>query len=139
MNLSADMKKRLLDEIAQVAGRMKGYESPVQKLYFFSGVYGMARHIANLEYHPELIFMEQVMQLAYGMINARLTAMAARQEAGVTMPPGLFSSLEKTLEELAEAIEQGTEVCPALQKMVNLAYSTTGNGYYLYLKGVLRV
>ncbi|MBA7479833.1 hypothetical protein ES707_15274 [subsurface metagenome] len=139
MNLSPDMQKRFIDEVNFVIKNMKNTDNPTEKLYFFSAGYAMAQRIINLEYEPELAFIQQVLQLVYNMVNARLLAMSMRQEAGVSIPDGLFSSLEEALEEMVDRIEQGVETYPALQRIVNLAYSTTGNGYYLYLKGLLKV
>ena len=139
MNLSSDMKEKFVDEVYFVIEKMKNTDIPAQKLYYFSAVYAMARRIANFEYDPELIFIEQVLQLVYNMVNARLTAMLARQEAGIAIPDNLFRGLESALLELVQNVERGAETHSTLQKMVHLAYSTTGNGYYLYLKGVLKV
>ena len=139
MNLSPDMQKKFIDEVNFVIKNMKNTDNPTEKLYFFSAGYAMAQRIINLEYEPELAFIQQVLQLVYNMVNARLLAMSMRQEAGVSIPDGLFSSLEEALEEMVDRIEQGVETYPALQRIVNLAYSTTGNGYYLYLKGMLKV
>lgn len=139
MNLSPDMQKRLTDEVHFVIKSMKNVDTPAEKLYFFSAGYGMAQRIINFEYEPELTFIQQVLQLIYNMVNARLSAISARQEAGISIPENLFNRLEEALEEMVDRIEQGAETYPALQKMVNLAYSTTGNGYYLYLKGMIKI
>ena len=139
MNLSPDMQKRFTDEVHFIAKSMKDTNTPAEKLYFFSAGYAMAQRIINLEYEPELNFIQQVLQLVYNTVNARLTAISARQEGSISIPDGLFNSLEKALEEMVDRIEQGVETYPALQKMVSLAYSTTGNGYYLYLKGMIKV
>lgn len=139
MNLSSDMKEKFVTEVYFVIEKMKNTDIPAQKLYYFSAVYAMAQRIVNFEYDPELIFIEQVLQLVYNMLNARLTAMLARQEAGIAIPDNLFRDLESALLELVRNVERGAQTYPALQKMVNLAYSTTGNGYYLYLKGALKV
>lgn len=139
MNLSPDMQKRFTDEVRFVITSMKKTDTPAEKLYLFSAGYGMAQRIINFEYEPELTFIQQVLQLVYNMVNARLGAVSARQEAGISIPENLFNRLEEALEEMVDRIEQGAETYPALQKMVNLAYSTTGNGYYLYLKGMFKV
>ncbi len=139
MNLSKDMQRKFTDEVNLVIKNMKNTDKPVEKLYFFSAGYGMAQRIINFEYEPELSFINQVLHLVYNMINARLTAISMGQEGGISIPDGVFSGLEDALEEMVDRIEQGKETYPTLQKMVNLAYSTTGNGYYLYLKGMIIV
>ena len=139
MNLSPDMQKRFTDEVRFVITRMKKADTPTEKLYFFSAGYGMAQRIINFEYEPELNLILQILQMVYNTVNARLAAISTRQEAGIAIPDGLFSRLEEALEEMVERIDNDAETYPALQKMVNLAYSTTGNGYYLYLKGMLKI
>ncbi len=139
MNLSPEMQERFIDEVNFVIKNMKNTDNPTEKLYFFSAGYAMAQRIINLEYEPELNFIQQVLQLTYNMVNARLIAISAGQEGGISIPDKLLTRLEEALEEMVDRIEQGTETYPALQKMVNLAYSTTGNGYYLYLKGMIKI
>jgi len=139
MNLSPDMQKRFTDEVHFIVKSMKDTNTPAEKLYFFSAGYAMAQRIINFEYEPELTFIQQVLQLVYNMVYARLGAISVRQEAGISIPESLFNRLEEVLEEMVDRIEQGAETYPALQKLVNLAYSTTGNGYYLYLKGMIKV
>jgi len=139
MNLSPEMQERFIDEFNFVIKNMKNTDNPTEKLYFFSAGYAMAQRIINLEYEPELNFIQQVLQLVYNMVNARLIAISAGQEGGISIPDKLLTRLEEALEEMVDRIEQGTETYPALQKMVNLAYSTTGNGYYLYLKGMIKI
>ena len=134
MNLSPEMQKTFTDEIHFIVGKMKATDIPAEKLYFFSAGYGMAQRIINFEYEPELSFIHQVLLLVYNMVNTRQAAISAGHG-----PDNLFNRLEEALEEMADRIEQGLETYPTLQKMVNLAYSTTGNGYYLYLKGMLTV
>ncbi|MDD5095869.1 MAG: hypothetical protein PHV74_16075, partial [Dehalococcoidia bacterium] len=63
-----------------------------------------------------------------------LSALSAGSEVAVGIPEKMFDRLEEALEEIIEMVEAGKETYPALQKISKVAYSTTGNGYYLYLK-----
>lgn len=139
MNLSPEMEKRFVEETRFVVKNMRNTTGAAQKWYFFSAIYGMAQRILNLEYNPELVFIFQVVQLVYNMVNARLAALSAGQEAGISIPRNLFTNIEDELEKMANLLEQGKETYPVLQRLVNIAYVTTGNGYYLYLKGMLKV
>ena len=100
MDLTPENKK-YIDEIRFILDQMKRVSSPEEKLYFFSGVYGIAQRIVNFEYDPELLFNFQVLQLVYNLLNTRLAAIKARQETGISIPEGLFNGLEDALEELA--------------------------------------
>lgn len=139
MNLSKDMQKVFTDEIHFVLRRMKDSDDAAKKLYFFSAVFGAAFRIMNIEFDPELAFIHHVLNNAYGTINARLASLAQGAERGITVPENLFGKLEEALEEMVARVERGEETYPVLQTIANLAYSTTGNGYYLYLKGLLPV
>jgi len=139
MNLSMDMQKLFTDEVGFVIERMKEAKDPATKLYFFSAAYGVANRIMNIEFDPELAFMHNVLNAAYGTINGRVIALSSGQETGVGIPVKLFARLEEALEEMINKIQQGEETYPVLEKISNLAYSTTGNGYYLYLKGLLSI
>lgn len=139
MNLSNDMQGILTAEIDHVVRRMKESKDPATKLYFLSAVHGMASRIMNIEFDPELAFIHHVLNFAYGTINARLVAISGRQETAVGIPEKLFDRLEECLEEMIAKIQQGEQTYPVLQTISNLAYSTTGNGYYLYLKGKLSI
>ena len=138
MNLSEDMQKVFTDEIRTAINHMKQTETPEEKLFFLSAVYGAAFRIMNIQFDPELAFINHVVSTAYSMMNANLASI--RQGQGVnTFPNNVFEKLEDSLEQLVEKIEQGKGTYTILETIYNLAYSTTGNGYYLYLKGMITV
>jgi len=139
MNISKGMQKKFVDEIRFVAEHMETANTVQEKAYFFSAIHGMAQRIVNFEYDPELVFIHQVGQLVHNTINAWLPSIATRQDMAGAISERIFSELVAVLEKMATSIEQGQNTYYALQKMVNLAYSTTGNGRYLYLKGLLKI
>ncbi len=136
MNLSTDMQKVFTEEVKTAIKHMKEVERPEEKLFFMSAVYGAAFRIMNIQFDSELAFIHHVVNAAYGMMNANLASI--RQGQGVnTFPKNVFEKLEDALEQLVAKIEQGERTYPVLETISNLAYSTTGNGYYLYLKGMI--
>ncbi len=138
MNLSPDMQKVFTDEVATAIKHMKSVNTLEEKLFFLSAVYGAAHRIMNIQYDSELAFIHHVVNAAYGMMQANLVSI--KQGQGVnTFPKDVFDKLENALEELVVRIEKGEKTYPVLEKISNLAYSTTGNGYYLYLKGTITV
>lgn len=139
MNLSQDMRKILTDEINYVVKQMRNTDDPLAKLYFFSAVYGATFRLLNIQFAPELVFAHHVLNNAYNQIHAVVSSISRGEETLAHVPPTLFDRLEETLEELAAKVERDEQLYPELQKIANLAYSTTGNGYYLYLKGLLHV
>jgi hypothetical protein len=139
MNLSPNMKKELIREIRFVVDRMKTTNSAQEKLYYFSATFGISQRILNFEYDLELAFIYQVLQLVYNAVNIRIGSMSKGLESPILIPDLLFIKLEDTLNELAKKIEDDKETYKELEIMANCAYSTTGNGYYLYQKGMLKI
>jgi hypothetical protein len=139
MNLSPEMKKRFIDEIKFVLKNMRNTNITAQKLYFFSAIHAMAQRILNLEYEPELVFIFEVFQLTYNMLNTRLAALSSGQETGIHMADDLFTKIEDEMEKMVNLVEKDEKSYLVLQRLSNIAYSTTGNGYYLYLKGMLKI
>ena len=138
MNLSPDMQKVFTDEVAMAIKHMKSVNTLEEKLFFLSAVHGAAFRIMNIQYDSELAFIHHVVNAAYGMMQANLAFI--KQGQGVnTFPKDVFDKLEDALEYLVAKVARGEQTYPILEKISNLAYSTTGNGYYLYLKGMLTV
>ncbi|MBI2910007.1 MAG: hypothetical protein HYX92_20390 [Chloroflexi bacterium] len=139
MNISEQLRKLLVDEIRFVVQKMKASPDAGTKSYFFSAVHGAANRVSNIEFDPEVAFINFVLNSAFQNINARIAAMAQRQETGIGVPEGLFDKLEDALEDLRGRIERDEKTYPALERIATLAFTTTGNGYYLYSKGVIKV
>ena len=138
MQLSKSNKLAVANEIRTAVDYMGKTNIAQEKMYFFSAVFGIANRIMNLEFDPELGFLHHVTNAAYTTINANLMSMAQGQSVR-TFPPQLFEKLQEALGDLATNIEKGEPTYPALERISNLAYSTSGNGYYLFLKGALKI
>lgn len=139
MNVSKEMQELFTNEVDFVIQRMNGTNSAAEKMYFFSGTYACALRIINIEFDAELAFIHHVLQSAYQMIYARITILQQGQDRAIGIPEKLFDRLEETLKEMSARIKKGEETYSVIQTIFNLAYSTTGNGYYLHLKGLLPV
>ena len=138
MHLSADNQLALAKEIRTVVKHMSMANTAPEKMYFFSAVFGMANRIMNLEFDPELGFIHHVTNAAYNTINTTLHLVSQGQSVP-TLPTHVFDRLQEALEDLATHIEEGKRTYPVLERISNLAYSTSGNGYYLFLKGSLKI
>jgi hypothetical protein len=138
MQLSKTNRLALVNEIKTAVDYMSKASTAQEKMYFFSAVFGIANRIMNLEFDPELGFVHHVTNAAHVTINGNLMLVAQGQSVR-TFPPQLFEKLQEALGDLATNIEGGEPTYPVLERISNLAYSTTGNGYYLFLKGSLKV
>ena len=62
--------------------------------------------------------------------------MIASGDMTVDLPSNFFDELDKLLGELMEHLKNDVYTYPILEKISNLAYLTTGNGYFLSKKGI---
>jgi hypothetical protein len=138
MKLSSSNQKLLLKELKTAHEFMSRTEIPQEKLYYFSAVYAVANRIMNLEYDSEIGFLHNISSWAHNTINTAIIAAGSRTSM-LTLAPRVFESLQNTVQELITLIEEEKPIYPALEKISNIAYSTCGNGYYLYLKGELKL
>ena len=135
MKISKENRQKLIEEIKFVIKQMKAEEDPKVKLYYFSAVYGIMHRIFNLEYNPDLVFANFVVNSTYNQINARLQ----NPDKTIKIPDELFDKLVKATEELLIVIKEDKNLYKVLRKLVLLGYVTIGNGYYLYQKGLLKI
>jgi hypothetical protein len=135
MKISADSKKKLIDEIKFVLEKMKGEEDPSKKLYYFSAVPGIMNRIFNIEYAPDLIFAHFVLSTIQGQINARLHV----PDTVIQIPKELYDKLFSATSEFLDVLEKNKNPYEVLKKFALLGYVTGGNGYYLYQKGLLKL
>ena len=138
MKLRQQLKTSFVNELRFVSKSMKAVQNPAEKLYLFSATYGAAYQIMNIEFDAELSFLNQVLGSAYATMNNSLNQIKSGQLIS-TFTPNLFPRLESQIDVLADLIEADKPCYEALQEIGKLAYSTTGNGHYLFLKGALTI
>jgi hypothetical protein len=136
MNLSKDMKKLFIDELNFVLQNMKATDKSMEKMYLFTGIFAVANRIFNIEYHPELVFIHNVFKAAHDEIHTSLSSPYMQQSA-FGIPKDIFDRIEAAIEEMITNITEERDIYSSLQKISNIAYSTSGNGRYLYFKKML--
>ena len=139
MEIKSYLKETLVSELRLVAEKMKEEEDIRKKHYFFSATYGMVHRIFNINFNPELVLIHNVLNMAYSTTDALLRTIESGEERVIQIPDNFFNRLASLTEELATAIEEDKNIYEVLQKMAILAYSLSGNGYYLYQKGIIKV
>lgn len=137
MKIKAHMKETLVSELRLVAEKMKEEEDIRKKNYFFSATYGTVNRIFNINFDPELVLVHNVLNMSYSTADALLRSIERGEERIIQIPDNFFDKLASLTEELATAIEEDKNIYGVLQKIAALSYSLTGNGYYLYQKGLM--
>ena len=139
MDIPENLRKELVEEINFVILKIKEEVDLRKRLYFFSGVYSLVNRIFNLSFDPQLVFIHLVLNASYTTINNRINAIVMGKDTLIEIPDNLFDKLYDVLEELTQKIRDDEDTYLVLQKFASLAYVTTGNGYYLYQKGILKI
>lgn len=141
MNISKNYKKIIVEELKNIAKKMKESNDPFEKMYFFSASYSCVNRIFNFEFDPTLIFTHMVLQNAYNAIRGRIELLARGQDTLIKIPTNFYNILQETIVDIADNIDKNnkSELFENLQKIANLSYLTTGNGYYLFQKGMLKI
>ena len=136
MKLSKENKGYLINEINFSAKEMRKAESMIDKLYYFSVVFGAANRIMNMDFDPELLFVHNVTNAAFNQIQGVLMTQGQMPSS---IDSELFNKIANNLDEMAGNIANNEPTYKVLEKISNLAYSTTGNGHYLVLRGKFTV
>jgi len=135
MKISEKNKKKLLREIKFVIDRMKEEKDPKSKLYYFTAIYGAMSRVFNEEFIPDLIFAHVILNAVYSNLISRID----NPDDVIKLPENIFNKLQTTTEELYNTIEKNKDLYEPLKKFSLLTFVTTGNGYYLYKKGLLKI
>jgi TnpA family transposase len=138
MNISDNSREIIIKEINYVVNKMEECSSMEEKLYYFSGVYSIVQRIFNLEYDSDLVYAHSILLQTYNLFQQRLEAVKAKQLL-IPLSEEQFKNLTIITKELAKKIAEKKEINNTLKKFVILSYTTTGNGYYLLQKGLLKI
>jgi len=140
LKLPEPIGKRLASEFRFAADMMARSPDLPSKLYFFSAFYGELNRMLNQAWSRELSLAHAVLKLAYDVINGR---MAAPTPEGVRIPPELPAALDRVANDMAELCAReeidGVQLSEILARAAELTYVVTGNGFYLYLKGEIKI
>ncbi len=141
MKISKQYKKIIIEEFYNVAKKMKQSNDLTEKMFFFSATYAVINRVFNIEFNPTLIFIHMVLNNAYTAIIGRIEAETRGQSIAIKIPKEFFNILEEAIIDIANSINKDNknELFEALQKITNLSYLTTGNGYYLFTQGKLTI
>jgi len=139
MDISDNLKKTIVKEINFAVNKMNENSAAEKKLYYFSAVYGMILRILNLEYDSDLVYTHFILSETHRAFSGRLQSNLKGQEKVIFLQEEHFKKLSAITKELGKRIEKDEDICDTLKKFAILSFTTTGNGYYLEQKGLLKI
>jgi hypothetical protein len=117
---------------------MKENKGLEKKLFYFSAIPAECLRVLNIEYHSDLLYLHHVINYTYQIFQQRMAAIKAG-DATVVISEDQVNKLEALLEDVISVVEQKKNIDDVIKSFITLSYSTTGNGYYLMEKGLLKI
>lgn len=139
MSISDNFRDTIVNEINYCIEQMGKNKDFPDKLYYFSGIQGLLQRIFNLEYDSDLVFAFFVFKSTHEAFMNRYAAIKKGGDTVVLLFQEQFDELIEGLKDFADKIKNKKNFNSTLKRFVVLLYSTTGNGYYLMQKGLLKV
>lgn len=139
MEVSREYIQTIADELVYVAKKMREEKELLGKIYYLSGSYAVVQRVMNIEYDDDLVLIHRVLMDAYTTINNRLNSIISGQERVIKIPVEVFDALADCVEGLSKALSEKKDFRKLLAKIATIGYIGTGNGYYLYQKGLIKL
>ena len=139
MKISKKYRQMLTDEINYVVDNMTEVKTAEQKLYYFSGIFGILHRIYNIEFDEDLAFAHFILKSVHQEFSVRLQAIKRENDLTIPLLDWQFDKLVDFSKELGEKLKNDEEIISVLKQFVILRYSITGNGYYLLQKGAFTI
>jgi hypothetical protein len=140
--LRKGLQQRLVEEYRYAVTKMQQEVQPVRKLFYFSVFFGEAQRVLNFEWNRDLALIYTVTFHAHTQINA------AMQSPLLMQSPidwtAVYDKLTLAASDLTAYLEKAKnngreELCQILGRIAEISYVVSGNGIYLYEKGVLKL
>lgn len=135
---SDEYKKVIIEELEFVLQKMNESIGADDKLYYFSAVQGMLHRVMNLEYTDDLLLSFFITNETHKSFQQRIIG-AKQGDTVVKLTEHQMIRLIEITKDFLEAIRKDDNLDAVLKQYVVLSYTTTGNGYYLMEKGMLKI
>ena len=139
-----ELRQRLANEYSYAVTKMRETPQAIQKLFYFSVLFGEAQRILNLEWSSELALIHLVTRYVHTQVNNTLQTPGLAQ----TLPVDWTAVINKLIQvssDLATYFEKSgnkgnkEELCRILEGFAEVEYAVSGNGSYLYEKGAFKL
>jgi hypothetical protein len=139
MKIAESIHQSIIDDIDFALSKMETTDNKGDLLFYFSAFFGAIHRALNFEYDEDLVFAHLVLKATYEALFGRLKVFSSGNDQSVPLFEEHFSSLVKLAKAFREKAANNKNADSILKKMAILAYSTTGNGHYLFSKGWLKI
>lgn len=136
------VRERLRSEFRIAASKINEARDIRTKNYYFSVFYGEAARQLNMHWDADIALLWIVTQTACQTINTRIVGAGEGPYPLGGFPVDFIQALDDVSNELAAAFEGDAvdlvRLHAALKRTAEMTFATTGNGAYLYDKGMIK-
>jgi len=137
-----EYQQRLAKEYRYAVTRMQQETQLVKKLFYFSVFFGEAQRVLNWEWDTDLALIHLITQQVHAQINIPMQTPGLLQTLSIdwTVVSDKLTEISSELASYFENSEAGTnkeKLCQILGRLAEISYTVTGNGSYLYEKGLI--
>ena len=141
--LHKEYRQRLANEYRYAVTRMQQENEAVKKLFYFSVFFAEAQRVFNWEWDTDLALIQIITQQVHTQINVTMQTPGLLQTLPIDWET-TFDKLTQVASDLATHFEKAEnesnkeELCQILGRLAEINYVVTGNGSYLYEKGLIK-
>ena len=136
-----EFRQHLAKEYRYAATKMQESPEPVKKLYYFSVLFGEAQRVLNWEWYRDLALIYLISQDTYGHVNNLIMQPVMLSVLPIDVS-AVITALTQATADLATYLEQTEDNAEKLHQILGrfaeISYAVTGNGSYLYEKGLIK-
>ena len=140
MEIQQQLREYIANEFHHVS---KGINDTIGDMsamvYNFSACHSAISRALNIEFDVDLVLLHTVFNGCYSLIANRATMISQNAERPVPFLPQVPEKLAGIVEEFAVRFHENRDVLDLLPSLTTLCYVTTGNGYFLYQTGRLKI
>ena len=139
-----EFRQRLAKEYRYAVTKMKESPQPARKLFYFSVFFGEAQRVLNWEWNRDLALIHMVTQHVHTQINNTTQVPGLGQLLPIDWTT-VYDKLTQVASDLAAYFEKTEnedsreDLCLILGSFAEIAYVVSGNGSYLYEKGLINL
>lgn len=139
MKISDGLRQSIIEDFDFAISKMEEAENKGEVLFYFSAFFGGIQRAYNFEFNADLIIAHLVLRTTHEMFHVRIKALSSGGDSNVPLFEEQFTLLIQYSKELRKKVAENKNFDGVLKKLTVLSYSTTGNGFYLYQKGHLKI
>ena len=129
MKLPQQLKQDVVTELDFIIKKMGEEPDLAKKLYYYSAVKGTLERPSRLCYEKEMLVVTPIVDISFALINDRINHLKVG-DTTVPFTEGMLSQLIEGLNDLKQAINDEKTVYPAIEKIMEVAYLSSGAGFY---------